>query len=178
MSAAALKLACDLIRPFEGLSLRAYPDPASPLSRAMSKAGILKRYMQGRAEIPAELRELDGAPWTIGYGETAGVREGMWWTLDQAEAGLQQSAADVLIRVLRGCPQLLTEPAARQAACVSLAYNIGVKAFILSSVCRSTSRREYLLAADKFLLWNKAGGAVLPGLTERRRAERALYLSV
>lgn len=174
---AALRLACDLIRPFEGLSLRAYPDPASPLSKAMSRAGILKRYMQGRAEIPAQLRELDGTPWTIGYGETAGVHEGMWWVMDQAEAGLQQTAADVLVRVLRVCPQLLSEPAARQAACVSLAYNIGVKAFGLSSVCRGTARREYALAADKFMLWNKAGGAVLPGLIERRRAERALYLS-
>lgn len=173
---AALDLACGLIRPSEGLSLRAYPDPASPLAVAMRKARILAAYMQGRAEIPPALRELDGAPWTIGYGETDGVSEGMWLTLDQAETQLERRVGGVLLGVLRACPQLLLEAPERQAACTSLAYNIGVTAFRLSSVCRSTTRREYSAAADKFLLWNKAGGAVMPGLTARRRAERLMYL--
>jgi lysozyme len=132
--------------------------------------------MQGGAEIPAALRDLDGAPWTIGYGETEGVHEDMWWTVDQAEAGLASRAAAVLVGVLDACPQLLREPSTRQAACTSLAYNIGVKAFRLSSICRSTSRREYATAGDRFLLWNKAGGVVLPGLTTRRCAERVMYL--
>lgn len=173
---AALDLACGLIRPSEGLSLRAYPDPASPLAVVMRKARILTAYMQGKAEIPPAMRELDGAPWTIGYGETDGVTEGMWWTLDQAEAQLERRVGGVLVAVLRACPQLLLEAPPRQAACTSLTYNIGVRAFGLSSVCRSTARREYRVAADKFLLWNKAGGAAMPGLTTRRRAERAMYL--
>jgi lysozyme len=138
----------------------------------------MSAYMQGKIDIPRELRGLDGSPWTIGYGETQGIREGMWWTLEQAEVSLQQRAGGVLLNMLRACPQLFLEPPARQAACTSLAYNIGVKAFRLSSVCRSTARREYSVAADKILLWNKAGGAVLEGLTKRRRAERSLYLSV
>ncbi|MCD9436513.1 lysozyme, partial [Klebsiella pneumoniae] len=32
-------------------------------------------------------------------------------------------------------------------------------------------------AADEFLRWNKSGGKVLNGLTRRREAERALFLS-
>jgi lysozyme len=32
-------------------------------------------------------------------------------------------------------------------------------------------------AADEFLKWNKAGGKILAGLTRRRAAERALFLS-
>ena len=173
---AALDLACGLIRPSEGLSLRAYPDPVSPLAVAMRKARILSAYMQGKAEIPSALRELGGAPWTIGYGETEGVTEGMCWTADQAEAQLERRVGGVMVGVLHACPQLLRESPQRQAACTSLAYNIGVTAFKRSSVCRSTARREYGAAADKFLLWNKAGGAVMPGLTARRRAERAMYL--
>ncbi|MRW86771.1 glycoside hydrolase family protein [Pseudoduganella sp. FT26W] len=176
MSAAA-DLACGLIRPFEGLSLRAYPDPKSDLARAMRKAGIMTAYMQGRAEIPPALRGLDGAPWTIGYGETLGVHEDMWWTQEQAEAQLQRRAASFLLGVLGACPQLLRESATRQAACTSLAYNIGVKAFRLSSVSRCTMRREYPAAGDRMLLWNKGNGVVLPGLVARRKAERAMYLT-
>ena len=33
------------------------------------------------------------------------------------------------------------------------------------------------LAADRFLLYNKAGGKALAGLTRRRKAERALFLT-
>lgn len=36
---------------------------------------------------------------------------------------------------------------------------------------------DYAGAADEFLRWNKAGGKVLNGLTRRREAERALFLS-
>ena len=51
-----------------------------------------------------------------------------------------------------------------------------VGAFGVSSVRRKTDRREYPGAADSFLLWNKAGGRVLRGLTLRRQAERLRYL--
>jgi lysozyme len=142
----------------------------------MRRAGILSAYKLGKVEIPPALRNLNGSPWTIGYGETEGVHEDMWWTEEQADVGLQRRAGGVLVGVLRACPQLLLEPPTRQAACTSLAYNVGVKAFRLSSVSRCTARREYAAAADRFLLWNKAGGVVMAGLAARRRMERAMYL--
>ena len=37
--------------------------------------------------------------------------------------------------------------------------------------------KQFEGAADEFLRWNKAGGKVLNGLTRRREAERALFLS-
>jgi lysozyme len=39
------------------------------------------------------------------------------------------------------------------------------------------NRGEYEAAAEQFLQWNKAGGKVLKGLDNRRKDERALYLS-
>jgi GH24 family phage-related lysozyme (muramidase) len=36
---------------------------------------------------------------------------------------------------------------------------------------------DYAGAAAQFVRWNKAGGKVLAGLTQRRAAEAALYLS-
>lgn len=115
--------------------------------------------------------------WTIGWGETLGVKEGDVWTQEQADAALRRRVGQFLLAVIKRCPQLHVEAPGRVAACTSLAYNIGVGAFGASSVCRKTTRREYACAADSFLLWNKGGGRVLRGLTLRRQAERMKYLS-
>ena len=115
--------------------------------------------------------------WTIGWGETLGVKEGDVWTQDQADARLRERVGQFMLAVLQKCPQLHAESPERLAACTSLAYNIGTGAFGVSSICRKTKRQDYAGAADSFLLWNKAGGRVLRGLVLRRQAERAVYLS-
>lgn len=114
---------------------------------------------------------------TIGWGETLGVKEGDVWTQEQADQVLRRRVGQFMLATLKRCPRLHVEPSERLSACVSLAYNIGVGAFGSSSVCRKTSRREYPSAADSFLLWNKACGRVLRGLTLRRQVERLTYLS-
>ena len=115
--------------------------------------------------------------WTIGWGETLGVKEGDVWIQGQADAVLLRRVGQFLLATLKRCPQLHAEAAGRLAACTSLAYNIGVRAFGASSVRRKAMRRDHAGAADAFLLWNKAGGRVLRGLTLRRQAERLGYLS-
>lgn len=114
--------------------------------------------------------------WTIGYGETEGVKEGDVWTQERAEETVRRRVAQFMGLVLKKCPQLYEELPKRLAACTSFAYNVGVGAFGSSSVCRLTGRKEYQRAADAFLFWNKAGGRVIRGLTLRRQAERSLYL--
>jgi lysozyme len=115
--------------------------------------------------------------WTIGYGETRGVHEGMTWTQQQAEAQLNLRATQFMLAVLAKCPELRTMPPQRLAACTSLAYNIGIQAFGISSVCRLTRRGEIQRAGDSFRLWNKAGGKVSRVLTLRAVKQRAVYLS-
>jgi len=61
-------------------------------------------------------------------------------------------------------------------AMVALAFNIGLGAFGKSSILRKFNAGDSQGAADAFLMWNKAGGRVLAGLTRRRNAERALFL--
>lgn len=114
--------------------------------------------------------------WTIGYGETLGVKEGDVWTQEKAEEQIRKRVAQFMGLTLQKCPQLVEESPLKVAACTSLAYNIGTCAFGVSSVCRLTGRKEYQRAADAFLLWNKAGGRVLKGLTLRRQVERSMYL--
>lgn len=60
---------------------------------------------------------------------------------------------------------------------VSLAFNIGTSAFATSTLLKKHLAGDYAGAAAQFARWNKAGGKVLAGLTKRRAAEAALYLS-
>ena len=115
--------------------------------------------------------------WTIGWGETAGVRQGQVWTQQQADSVLRQRVAQFLLAVLQRCPALRGAPPQRVAACVSLAYNIGAGAFGASSVCRHIVAGNLAGAADSFLLWDKAGGRKVAGLARRRAAERILFLA-
>jgi lysozyme len=116
-----------------------------------------------------------GGVWSIGYGETLGVVEGMVWTKEEVTERLNARLAYFLRNVYLKCPQLFLEPSERVAACVSLAYNIGLGAFGASSVCRYTRNREYEKASKSFLLWDKDNGKVVKGLTNRRIKERELY---
>ncbi len=61
-------------------------------------------------------------------------------------------------------------------ALVSFTFNLGAGNLQSSTLLKLLNQGEYTQAADQFLRWNKAGGRVLPGLTRRREAERALFL--
>lgn len=119
--------------------------------------------------------------WTIGYGTTAmaGVgidpKAGMKITEAQALGYLDAAVTKFAHQVTR----LLTRPANENefGAMVSLAYNVGPGAFAKSSVLRLFNAGDKEGTADAFLLWNKAGGKVLRGLTRRREAERKLFLT-
>lgn len=112
---------------------------------------------------------------TIGYGETLNVKMGMVWTQKQADDALASRIIEFKNGVLAVCPQLINYPH-RLGACVSLAYNIGIRNFQKSSVARYARVSNWKRAAESFLLWNKAGGKVLAGLERRRKAERAEFL--
>lgn len=118
--------------------------------------------------------------WTIGYGHTSAAGE------PRVAAGMtitQQEAEDILVRDLvkyeAAVDRALTRSPtqAQFDACVSLCYNIGQGAFAGSTVVRKFNAGDIGGAADAFLLWNKAGGKVLPGLEARRADERKMFLT-
>lgn len=67
-------------------------------------------------------------------------------------------------------------PLHRHAALVSLAYNIGSGGVCKSSVVRDLNAGRVQQACDDFMRFTRAGGRVLQGLVNRRRAERAACL--
>lgn len=112
-----------------------------------------------------------GVP-TCGYGHTTGLTRAMVGTpitQAQAEAYLKadlekfERAVDAL-----GLPLNQNQ----HDALVSFAYNCG--AGNLKKLCEGRTLSQI---ADKILAYNKGGGKVLAGLTRRRNAERALFLT-
>ena len=57
----------------------------------------------------------------------------------------------------------------------SLCFNIGPGNLETSSAARYYNEQNFPQAAESFLLWNKAGGQEMAGLTNRRAAEKELY---
>lgn len=139
------------IKDFEGCSLTAYPDPGT-----------------------------GGAPWTIGYGWTHPVdgkpiKPGMTIKQETADRLLKTGLVSYENDVLKMAKAKLTQ--GQFDALVSFAYNVGSRALSTSTLLRKLNDGDVMGAADEFLRWNKAGGKVLNGLTRRREAERAMFLS-
>lgn len=147
-----------LIKDFETLQLHAYPDPAT-----------------------------HGEPYTIGWGHTGpGVTPTSVITQHQAEAVLDvdldkfERAVEAAVKVSVTDNQF--------SALVSIVFNVGpgakdirdgvlvLKSGQPSTLLRKLNAGDYAGAADQFLVWNKAAGRVLKGLTRRREAERDLFL--
>lgn len=118
--------------------------------------------------------------WTIGYGLTSAagivpVTAGMTVTQRQADAYLIEALAKYEAAVTKALTRTPTQP--QFDAMVSLCYNIGPGAFAGSTLVRRFNAGDIAGAADAFLMWNKAGGKVLQGLVNRRKDERALFLT-
>ena len=111
--------------------------------------------------------------WTIGYGCTEGVTEGMIWTEKQAEAMLLKEIAKHEKAVSDRLKVKINQN--QFDALVSLSYNIGPDAF--PTLLRYVNNEDWKDAADSFTMYNKAGGKVYRGLTRRREAEKALFLT-
>jgi len=129
----------------------------------------------------AETYKCSAGVLTIGYGTTAAAgvginpKPGMKITKEEAEvylhAGLEKFASQI--------EDAITAPINENefGAFVSLAYNVGPGAFKKSSALRHFNEGDKTKAANAMLMWNKAGGKVLKGLTRRREAERKLFLT-
>ena len=116
---------------------------------------------------------------TIGHGTTRyedgkPVKMGDRVTPERARILLQHDAS-AFARAVQRCAPVPMHQHEFDAA-VSLAYNIGGKAFCGSTVARRFNAGDYAGACDAFLMWDKFQGRALRGLTLRRERERAMCL--
>lgn len=112
--------------------------------------------------------------WTIGYGHTKGVKDGMKISWEQAEEFLREDLK-IYEQAVERCVKV---PLSQNQfdALVSFCYNCGGEALRTSTLLRLLNDGNYSEAGEQFLRWNKAGGRVLAGLTRRREEEQALFL--
>lgn len=135
-----------IVKEFEGCKLKAYPDPAT-----------------------------GGAPWTIAWGRTKGVKKGDTCTQAQADAWLNEEYDEFEAAVIKALGGARTTDN-QLGAMVCFAYNCGVANLKSSTLLRKHKAGDYAGASKEFGRWNKAAGKVMAGLTRRRAAEAALYL--
>lgn len=145
-----------LIKTFEGCRLEAYECQAS-------------------LRLPKE-RKFP----TIGYGHTGrDVAFGQRITQTEAEAMLLGDLRRFVEGVDRALGPELSLTDHQFSALVSLAFNIGLPAFVGSTLLRYLRAKppDLMGASNEFLVWKNCAGAVSPQLLHRRRVERELFLS-
>lgn len=119
---------------------------------------------RGEAYIPAP-----GDVPTIGFGSTKGVKLGDTISVEEGLNRLQQDVrtAEDAVRSCVKVPLYQHE----FDAYVSLAYNIGGRAFCGSTLVRKLNAGNYRGACEEIKRWTFAGGRELQGLVRRRAEE-------
>lgn len=117
---------------------------------------------------------------TQGYGETQGITPGRPWTQAYALARLKSRVnRDYAPPVAAACKRATFRPTQHEFnAMVSLCYNVGGDVFDSDhTMGNAIASRNVERIANAFLVYDIAGGRVLPGLSTRRHTERALFLT-
>lgn len=115
--------------------------------------------------------------WTICYGETRNVSPGDIATNAECDAMLRSRVIQ-FERELDACMKPpVPVPVPTKIALVSWTYNMGSSAACKSTLVRKANAGDLRGACNELPRWNRAGGRVIRGLTNRRVTERELCLS-
>ena len=112
--------------------------------------------------------------WTIGYGHTKDVVEGMEITQEQAEQMLVDELHEYESYINKYVTVALSQN--QFDARVSWVYNLGPANLSASTMLKVLNSGEYEDVPAQMKRWNKAGGKVLEGLIRRREAEACLFV--
>jgi lysozyme len=142
-------------------------------TRTINAAGVKLIKSFERLYLDAYLDPVD-IP-TIGYGHTETAYMGMRISEAEAEKLLYydverfEAAVEDAVEVEINDNQF--------SALVSFSFNLGAGSLFKSTLLKLLNQGKIEKAAEEFPRWNKAGNQPLLGLTRRRLAERALFLS-
>lgn len=112
--------------------------------------------------------------WTIGYGHTQGVTEGMAISQAHAEDLLRADVIDCAERMASYIKAPVTKR--QYIALVSLSFNVGDLRRKAPKLLHYLNAGQEDKAAHEFLDICRAGGKVVPGLKARREKEAKMFL--
>lgn len=113
--------------------------------------------------------------WTVCYGETKGVKRGDSYT----KAECDKMLADEILEYEKSLDKCLKAdvPIGMKIALVSWTYNVGPGAACRSTLVRKANAGDLIGACNELRRWNRAGGRVWRGLTNRRISEQEMCLT-
>lgn len=111
---------------------------------------------------------------TVCYGET---RVEMRRYSDAECLAMLNKAVEGFANQVLQCTPILANHPYQLAAATSLSYNIGIGAYCRSTAAKLFNSGDLRSGCNAMTLWNKAGGRVVQGLVNRRKAERQLCLT-
>lgn len=148
--------------------------PAAQGNMAVSDRGVelVAKYEGCRLEA----YRCPAGVWTIGYGHTAGVKQGDRLPSQGAAKALLKEDLKKYAGYVNNCVRkgLITFPLTQNRfdALTSFCYNCGA-----GNLQKLVSGRTAPEVAEKMMAYTKGGGKVLTGLVRRREEEKALFLS-
>jgi len=150
-----------MIKHHEGVRTKPYQCPA-----LLWTVGVGHVIDPNHARVP--IADRKALPIPAGWDRTL--------SMDEVDDILQKDLARFVAGVLRLCPETANNQ--NHLDClVSFSFNVGLGNLQRSQVRQKYNRGDFEGAMDELLTWNKAGGKVLRGLDNRRKDEKALFLS-
>jgi len=158
---------------------RASTVQAAPATEQATAIDIAVPFIaREEGEVRTAYQDIVGV-WTICFGSTRGVTEGMVKTHEECMDLLRQEVAeyrDRLHRFFTDATITMRLPATRDAAYTSTAFNCGVSAIGRSTATQRLNDGNVVGGCEALTWWKRAGGRVIRGLYERRKREKALCL--
>ena len=139
---------------------------------SLDKAKELTKISEG---LKLAAYQDTGGVWTIGYGWTHGVHQGMTCTKAQAEAWLDQHYSQVIEQIHEVVKVELNDN--QLGALCDFVYNLGIGQLKSSTLLKLLNAGDYDGALSQFDRWVYDNGQRLPGLVTRRRREKELWVT-
>lgn len=151
----------EMIKHHEGVRTKPYQCPA-----LLWTVGVGHVIDPNHAKVP--MAERKALPIPDGWNRTL--------SMDEVNEILKKDLARFVSGVVRLCPATANHQNHLDAL-TSFSFNVGLGNLQRSQVRMKYNRGDFEGAMDELLTWNKAGGKVLKGLDNRRKDEKALFLS-
>jgi lysozyme len=142
----------------------------------MSALEILIKLIKDSEGCKLKAYKCPAGIWTIGYGQTKGIKEGIVWTQQQADEDIIKAALQAFNEAIKASPILATANMEKQAAIADFVYNLGITNYNKSTLKLRVDKGNWVSASTEIKKWNKSNGTILNGLVKRRQLEADLLL--